>query len=211
MKRLVGMLVMALFIATSVHAVTPAANNQAQAGNGQLNNAQAMQKEPHFHGLGFAFKDTKNDQYTVCGVKIDKISQAGSQGGAPSGQGAFIVSGGADQPPTITSNVNGDKGPVSFVAGLMFGNQRFPLKVIKPGLAEFEADVFDPMDLGAKDKGLRLPCGHLSFKVTQPDGTHTVAEGVLKLKTTQDKASGEYRVLFNELKPPADNGSGPAQ
>ncbi len=99
---------------------------------------------------------------------------------------------------------DGKQTPASFKAILELGAERYPVKIINPDLGAFEADVMDPQTRG---KELSAPVGHITLGVMKVTERKSVATGTLLIKTGDEKTSGEFRLLLNELPIGAPQGS----
>jgi len=135
-----------------------------------------QQEIPYFKSIGFSFKAK---DFVVTELNIDKIIQVNLQ------------------------TKQAIDGAVVFKAKLIFSDQTFPVKIIKPELTEFEADIMEITTKAADGKASEpLPIGHISFKLSQPDKLHSVAVGKLNIKIENEKLSGEYELYLNELQIP---------
>lgn len=86
----------------------------------------------------------------------------------------------------------------SFKAKLEFGADKYPVKIISPEPEKFEADIMEP---NAKEKELATPIGHITLGVSTSEGK-PIATGTLRIKTANEKSSGEFTLLLNALAVP---------
>ena len=131
-----------------------------------------VKETPYFLGLGFGFGE--NTPYVALEVKIFRFEQKDLSSGTPS--------------------------PKAFRAILTFKDMDFPMKIIKPELSEFRADIMDNKPAGPDAPP--VPIGHITFKVEKPDPRHDVAVGKLMIKTEDTEVSGQFSVYLHSLEIP---------
>lgn len=98
----------------------------------------------------------------------------------------------------LTDLQTGQETKPSFKAKLEFGADAYPVKIISPEPEKFEADIMEP---NAKEKELATPIGHITLGVSVSDGK-PIATGTLRIKTANEKSSGEFTLLLNALAVP---------
>ncbi len=98
----------------------------------------------------------------------------------------------------LTDLQTGQETKPSFKAKFEFGADTYPVKVISPEPEKFEADIMEP---NAKEKELAAPIGHISLGVSVSEGK-PVATGTVRIKTANEKSSGEFTLLLNALAVP---------
>lgn len=91
---------------------------------------------------------------------------------------------------------NNQQTPASFKALFELGAQKYPVKIIQPDLSAFEADIMDPQ---TKGKELSAPIGHITLGLVKVTEHKSVATGTLLIRTGDEKTSGEFKLLLNEL------------
>lgn len=91
---------------------------------------------------------------------------------------------------------NSQQTPASFKAVFELGAEKYPVKIIQPDLSAFEADIMDPQ---AKGKELSAPIGHITLGLIKVTERKSVATGTLLIRTGDEKTSGEFKLLLNEL------------
>jgi hypothetical protein len=135
-----------------------------------------VKETPYFIALGFGFGE--KNPYVAMEVKVFRFEQTDLKSGTAS--------------------------PKSFRAILTFKDLDFPMKIVKPELDEFRADIMDTKP--TKEGSPMIPIGHITFKLEKPDPRHDVAVGKLMIKTEDDETSGQYNVFLNSLKLPDKEG-----
>ncbi len=94
----------------------------------------------------------------------------------------------------VGNNQKADSQPPKVVGKLSIAGIGHKLKIIKPQLENFEADIVVP----SEEKGLFLPIGHISLKLSEADAKHLVMTGELKILVENDEEnSGEFKVYLN--------------
>jgi len=139
-------------------------------------NASGTQdRDKLFKALGFGFPKTENASWVVLELSLK------------------------DPKKDFSKNVNTDTETRFFSNFLKFRSTRFPLNIINPDLAKFEADVVIYNQTGPDKPPLAVPIGHLSLKLIKADPDHYVMTGRLKIRLEDKEYSGEYEVYLNEL------------
>jgi len=142
-----------------------------------------QQEKSYFTGLGFALKSL--EEYVPVRLHVTAIQLKALQ--------------------------SGKEYQASFMAMLEFGSQSYPVKIIRPELDKFEADIMDPQ---AKGKEISTPVGHITLGVSKVTERKSIATGTLIIKTSDEKASGEFSLRMNKLDggqdSPSGNGDGSA-
>ncbi|HNW34635.1 MAG TPA: hypothetical protein PKM25_06870 [Candidatus Ozemobacteraceae bacterium] len=100
---------------------------------------------------------------------------------------------------------DGKQSEPSFKAILELGAETYPVKIICPDLYKFEADIMEPQ---TKGKELSMPIGHITLGVMKVTERKSVATGTLLIKTSNEKGSGAFSLLLNELPAAASAGPG---
>lgn len=140
----------------------------------------AVEEKPVFIGLGFGFGG--EDPYVPVELRIFDMTQ---------------------------TNLSQGKGQTTaFRSILIFKDEKFPVKIIKPDLNAFRADVMDMKP--SKPGSPAIPIGHITFKVEKPDSKHAVAVGTVLLRSQESGVSGTFKLYLHMLagSPPSDEKSG---